>query len=132
MGEEDDDIIDLAFALQKLKVDSLPVNFLHPIAGTPLEDRRELTPTRCLNALCLFRFTNPSAEIRVAGGRELNLGWFQPLALYAANSIFVEGYLTTSGQSHSDAHQMVEEMGFRVEDDGAEEIESVARIAPAR
>jgi biotin synthase len=115
MGESDDDIIDLAFALRKLKVDSLPVNFLHPIEGTPLESRRELTPARCLNALCLFRFSNPAAEIRVAGGRELNLGWFQPLALYAANSIFVEGYLTTAGQSYGDARRMVEEMGFCVE-----------------
>lgn len=115
MGESDEDIIDLAFALRKLNVDSLPVNFLHPIGGTPLESRRDLTPTRCLNALCLFRFTNPAAEIRVAGGRELNLGWFQPLALYAANSIFVEGYLTTSGQSYDDAHRMIEEMGFCVE-----------------
>ena len=95
MGETDADIVDLAFALRELQVDSLPVNFLIPIDGTPFEDRRELTPGRCLKALCLFRLTNPAAEIRVAGGRELNLGWFQPLALYAANSIFVEGYLTT-------------------------------------
>jgi biotin synthase len=121
MGECDEDIIDLAFALRKLKVDSLPVNFLHPITGTPLEKRRDLTPARCLNALCLFRLTNPSAEIRVAGGRELNLGWFQPLALYAASSIFVEGYLTTAGQSYNDAHRMIEEMGFRVETEGPED-----------
>lgn len=121
MGESDADVIDLAFALRKLGVDSLPVNFLHPIGGTPLEARRDLTPTRCLNALCLFRFTNPAAEIRVAGGRELNLGWFQPLALFAANSIFVEGYLTTPGQSYNDAHRMVEELGFCVETEAPQE-----------
>jgi biotin synthase len=121
MGERDEDIVDLAFALRKLKVDSLPVNFLLPISGTPLQGRRDLTPTRCLNALCLFRFTNPAAEIRVAGGREVNLGWFQPLALYAANSIFVEGYLTTPGQSYNDAHRMVAEMGFCVEGEAPEE-----------
>jgi biotin synthase len=115
MGETDEDIIDLAFALRALQVDSLPVNFLIPIAGTPLADRRELTPARCLKALCLFRYTNPKAEIRVAGGRELNLGWFQPLALHVANSIFVDGYLTTPGQAHNDARRMVEEMGFEVE-----------------
>jgi biotin synthase len=70
---------------------------------------------RCLRALCLFRLTSPAAEIRVAGGRELNLGWFQPLALYAANSIFVDGYLTTPGQAYGEAHAMVEAMGFEVE-----------------
>jgi biotin synthase len=115
MGETDDDVIDLAFALRALRVDSLPVNFLHPIDGTPLAARDELTPQRCLKALCLFRLTNPAAEIRVAGGREVNLGWFQPLALYAANSIFVDGYLTTPGQAHEQARRMVEEAGFVVE-----------------
>jgi biotin synthase len=115
MGESDEDVIDLAFALRDLRVDSLPVNFLIPIPGTPLERQRDLSPGRCLRALCLFRFTNPAAEIRVAGGRELNLGWFQPLALYAANSIFVEGYLTTPGQASAPAQRMIAEMGFEVE-----------------
>jgi len=115
MGETDDDILDLAFALRELRVDSLPVNFLIPIEGTPFEDRHELTPGRCLRTLCLMRFTNPESEIRVAGGRELNLGWFQSLALYPANSIFVEGYLTQPGQAASAAHQMIEAMGFEIE-----------------
>ena len=115
MGEDDEDVIDLAFALRALRVDSLPVNFLHPIEGTPLGAQRALTPLYCLRALCLFRLTNPGAEIRVAGGRELNLGWFQPLALYAANSIFVEGYLTTPGQAYGEAQAMIEAMGFEVE-----------------
>ena len=115
MGETDDDVIDLAFALRALHVDSLPVNFLIPIDGTPLAAQRALTPMRCLRALCVFRLTNPAAEIRVAGGREVNLGWFQPLALYAANSIFVEGYLTTPGQAYDAAHRMVHDMGFEVE-----------------
>src|SRR6185369_17522090 len=115
MGEGDDDVIDLAFALRALRVDSLPVNFLIPIEGTPLAAQRALTPMRCLRALSLFRLTSPAAEIRVAGGRELNLGWFQPLALFAANSIFVDGYLTTPGQAYDAAQQMVRDMGFEVE-----------------
>lgn len=115
MGESDDDLVDLAFALGELQVDSLPVNFLHPIDGTPLGERRDLTPGKCLRALCLMRFTNPRSEIRVAGGRELNLGWFQALALYAANSIFVEGYLTTPGQAAAEAQRMITDMGFEVE-----------------
>src|SRR5262245_50764348 len=115
MGESDEDVIDLAFALRDLRVDSLPVNFRIPIEGAPFAPLRELTPMRCLRALCLFRLTSPAAEIRVAGGRELNLGWFQPLALYVANSIFVDGYLTTPGQAYGEAHAMVEGMGFEVE-----------------
>lgn len=115
MGEDDEDIVELAFALRELRVDSLPLNFLIPIDGTPLQQRHELTPVKCLNALCLMRFCNPPAEIRVAGGRELNLGWFQALALYPANSIFVDGYLTQPGQEHSEAHQMIAAMGFEIE-----------------
>ena len=116
MGESDDDIIDLAFALRELRVDSLPVNFLHPIDGTPLASVATLTPGRlpARRSACM-RFTNPQSEIRVAGGRELNLGWFQALALYPANSIFVEGYLTTPGQAAAAARRMITEMGFEVE-----------------
>jgi biotin synthase len=114
MGETDDDLVDVALSLRELHVDSLPVNFLIPIAGTPLDDRPKPSAPRCLKALCMFRFANPAAEVRVAGGREL-LGWFQSLALYPANSIFIEGYLTTPGQLASEAQRMVEELGFTVE-----------------
>jgi biotin synthase len=115
MGEGDEDVVDLALSLRDLEVDSLPVNFLHPIDGTPLEGVSFLDPLRALKALCLFRFTNPRAEIRAAGGRERNLGEWQALALYPANSIFVRGYLTTPGQSPDEARRMVEGMGFEVE-----------------
>lgn len=116
MGETPEDLIDLALALRELEIDSIPVNFLHPIDGTPLAGRDGLDPQSCLKALCLFRFLNPAREIRVAGGRERNLRALQPLALYPANSIFMEGYLTTGGQSASDAHRMVEDMGFEIEE----------------
>lgn len=59
MGENDEDIIDLAYAVRELEVDSIPVNFLLPIAGTPLERRRDFAPSRGLKALCLMRFLNP-------------------------------------------------------------------------
>lgn len=116
MGESDEDVVDLALALRDLAVDSLPVNFLHPIEGTPLEGAKFLDPVRALKALCVFRFTNPRAEIRAAGGRERNLREWQALALYPANSIFVRGYLTTPGQSPDEARHMIEEMGFEVEE----------------
>jgi biotin synthase len=62
----------------------------------------------------MFRFVNPSREIRIAGGRELHLGSLQPLGLYPANSIFVSDYLTTQGQSVEDDLRMVREMGFEI------------------
>jgi biotin synthase len=115
MGEGDEDIVDLAFALRALHVDSLPLNFLLSIDGTPLAGRGEVAPTRALRALCLMRFTNPASDIRAAGGRERNLGAWQGLALYPANSVFVEGYLTTPGLATAPTRTLVESMGFSVE-----------------
>lgn len=114
MGESDDDIIDLALALRELDVDSIPVNFLHPIPGTPFGGYRYLTPQRCLKVLCLMRFVNPSKEVRVAGGREVNLRSLQAMSLYPANSLFVNGYLTTPGQQASETHQMIADLGFEI------------------
>ena len=114
MGEQDHDIIDLAMALRETKPDSIPINMLHPVPGTPLEHRRELTPQRCLKVLCLFRFLHPRTEIRVAGGREFNLRALQPLALYAADSLFVDGYLTTPGQPAEAVWNMITDLGFEV------------------
>jgi biotin synthase len=119
MGESDDDIIDLALTLRAMDIDSIPVNFLHSIPATPFEQKKELTPQRCLKTLCLFRFVNPDKEIRVAGGREVNLRSLQPLSLYPANSIFVNGYLTTPGQEASDAHQMIADLGFELDQPAA-------------
>jgi biotin synthase len=115
MGESDDDVIDLALALRKLEVTSVPVNFLLPIPGTPFEKMQELEPRRCLRILCLFRFLLPTQEIRIAGGREVHLRSLQPLGLYPANSIFIGDYLTTPGQAaHSDL-EMIRDAGFVLE-----------------
>jgi biotin synthase len=116
MGETDEDIIDLAIALRELGVDSIPLNFLHPIEGTPFAGLNTLTPQRCLKILCLFRFVNPDKELRVGGGRELNMRSLQPLSLYPANSLFVNGYLTTPGQNASETHKMIADLGFEIED----------------
>ena len=116
MGETDEDILELAFTLRSLDIDSIPVNFLHPIPGTPLGKTDELTAEKALKVLCLFRFLNPDKEIRAAGGREFKLGSLQHLALYPANSIFIEGYLTTPGQGIERDRAMIEKMGFEVEE----------------
>lgn len=115
MGETDREIVEMAFALRELDADSIPVNFLNPIPGTPLENRRDLNPLKCLKVLALFRFICPTKEIRVSGGREVNLRSLQPLGLYAANSIFVGDYLTTEGQDASEDRKMIEDLGFEIE-----------------
>ncbi|MCA9470745.1 MAG: biotin synthase BioB [Nitrospirales bacterium] len=115
MGESDEDLVDLAFALVDLDPDSIPLNMLHPVPGTPFEGRHQLTPRRCLKIMCMFRMVHPRREIRAAGGREWNLRSLQPLALYVADSLFVDGYLTTPGQPASEVQQMIEDLGFTVE-----------------
>jgi biotin synthase len=115
MGETDDDVIDLALATGRLRAESVPLNFLHPIAGTPLENSRRLTPERCLKAACLFRLLNPRSEVRAAGGRELNLKERQGEIFNAVNSIFVNGYLTTAGWDFERTRELIERSGFEVE-----------------
>ncbi len=116
MGETDEQIVEVAFALRELDADSIPINFLNAIDGTPLEGRDELDPRRCLKILALMRLVCPSKEIRVAGGREVNLRSLQPLAMYAANSIFVGDYLTTEGQAAQADWAMLEDLGFEIEE----------------
>jgi biotin synthase len=116
MGESNQEIVEVAYALRELDADSIPVNFLNSIPGTPLENYKELNPRKCLKVLALFRFICPTKEIRVSGGREVNLRSLQALGLYAANSIFVGDYLTTEGQEATSDHQMIEDLGFEVEE----------------
>jgi biotin synthase len=114
MGEAPSDIVDMAFSLRELAVESIPLNFLNPIEGTPLSEEGKLTPISCLKALAMFRFVNPRSELRIAGGRELHLRSLQPLGLYAANSVFVGDYLTTKGQAPEADYQMIADLGFRI------------------
>jgi len=97
-----------------LAVESIPLNFLHAIEGTPLAGHQELTPQRCLRTLCMFRFVNPASELRIAGGREKHLRTLQPLGLYVANSVFVGDYLTTRGQPPEADYQMIRDLGFEI------------------
>lgn len=114
MGEQPEDVVEMAMALRALKVHSIPVNFLNPVDGTPLAGKQELNPRYCLKALAMFRFANPQCEIRIAGGRELHLRSLQAMGLYAANSLFVGDYLTTKGQAPESDYRMIEDMGFQI------------------
>jgi biotin synthase len=114
MGETLEERVELAMELAALEVDSVPVNLLDARAGTPLEDRGAMNPQDALRGLAMFRFFHPKADLRVAGGREVVLGPMQALALYPANSLFVEGYLTTGGQGEDADRAMIEAAGFEV------------------
>ncbi|MFJ7974423.1 biotin synthase BioB [Peribacillus sp. JNUCC 23] len=116
MGENEEQRVDIAFELRDLDADSIPCNFLVAIEGTPLSEMKELTPINCLKIIAMMRFVNPTKEIRISGGREVNLGFLQPLGLFAANSIFVGDYLTTEGQQPLDDWRMIAELGFEIEE----------------
>jgi biotin synthase len=116
MGERLEDIVSVAFHLRDIQADSIPINTLLPIPGTPLEDGAAgIDPRFCLKVLAMFRFVCPDREIRVSAGREQHFRALQPLSLYAANSLFVGDYLTTAGQQAEMDWQMIADLGFEIE-----------------
>ena len=116
MGESYDDVVSVAEQLRALNTESIPVNFLLPIAGNPLTQAvsggQSLTPQYVLRVLCMMRLMNPPAEIRIAAGREAHLRTMQPLSLWPANSLFMEGYLLSEGDSATATLQMILDAGF--------------------
>ncbi|MEU0490034.1 biotin synthase BioB [Nocardiopsis sp. NPDC006139] len=118
MREGDDDLVDALYALRELGPDSVPVNFLMPFEGTPLEGTWELTPQRCLRILAAARFVFPDVEVRLAGGREIHLRTLQPLALHIVNSLFLGDYLTSEGQAGRADLEMIADAGFEVQGAG--------------
>ncbi|NIH80136.1 biotin synthase BioB [Amycolatopsis viridis] len=114
LGETDEQLVEGLFALKDLDADSIPVNFLMPFDGTPLEHTWELTPLRCLKILAMARFVCPDKEIRMAGGREMHLRSLQPMALHVANSLFLGDYLTSEGQAAEADLEMIRDNGFVV------------------
>ena len=114
MNDTHDDIISVAKQLREMKVESIPVNFLIPIPGALLKEDPNLTPEYCLRILCLYRFLNPTSEVRVAAGRELHLRSLEVLALYPANSLFLDGYLNTVGADRLKTLRMIQDAGFTI------------------
>lgn len=119
MGETHDELVDVAMALREIGSDSIPVNFLIPVEGTPLAGEWGLTPLACLRLLAMVRLVAPDREVRMAGGRELHLRSLQPFGLQLANSIFLGDYLTTEGQPGEADIAMIADMGYVIE--GADE-----------
>jgi biotin synthase len=120
LGESEDQRIELAFALKELNVDSIPLNFLNPVPGTPLEKCSPLDPLEMLKIISLFRFVLPQKDIRVCGGREVGLRTLQPLMYVAgANGTMLGNYLTTSGRSPEVDLQEIHDLGLvpRIQED---------------
>lgn len=116
LGETPSQRLDLAFSLAELNVDCIPINILNPRPGTPLENAEPPEPLEILKTVALFRLINPRATIKIAGGRERNLGDFQGMALRAgANGMIIGGYLTTSGRMVEDDLKMVHQAGFELD-----------------
>lgn len=128
LGESDEQIVEALFALKALCSESIPINFLVPFDGTPLEGQWNLTPMQCMKIVAIARFVCPDREIRLAGGREIHLKSLQPMALQLANSIFLGDYLTAEGQAAADDLAMIRDNGFTIlgqEDEEARTEESV-------
>jgi len=113
MGESLEDRVEMLSALSELDVDSIPVNFLNPIPGTPLENHRELSAIDCLLIIACTRLMMPSRDIVICGGREVNLRDLQSLMFAAgANGILAGNYLTTPGRPAEQDMQLIEDLGL--------------------
>lgn len=116
MGETLAQRIEMAFALRELGVDSIPINILNPIEGTPLYGSKPLSDEDVLVSIALFRFINPTAHLRFAGGRNL-ISQIQEKALCAGVSAALVGdYLTTLGASIEQDKAMFKRLGRDTED----------------
>ncbi len=115
LGEEWEDRIAMAFTLRELQVDSIPLNFLIPIKGTPLEDIDILSPLEALKIVSLYRFILPDKEIRLCGGRAQVLGEFNSMIFFAgADAILTGNYLTTTGRTYSDDLNLISRLGLEI------------------
>ncbi len=112
LGESLDQRVEMAFKLKEMHIDSVPLNILNPVKGTPFYHNKRLPPLEVLRTFAMFRFVLPKALIRTAGGREVNLRSLQPYALTGGlNGIMVGGYLTTGGRDPREDILMTNDLG---------------------
>lgn len=114
LGESKEDVVDMLFELKEINPEAVPINFLLPTKGTPLEnkDTSGLTTQYGLKVLSLARLLIPRSDIRCAAGREIYFKGEEKRLLSIVNSIFASGYLTENGQGVKDTIKTIEDAGF--------------------
>ena len=115
LGEGFSHRVEMAETLRELDVDTVPINFLNPVEGTPLADAAFLTPMECLRIIALFRFMLPAKDLTVCGGREKNLRELQSwIFLAGASGMMTGNYLTTPGRAPEQDRQMLADLGLTI------------------
>jgi biotin synthase len=118
IGEMEDDRVDMALELRRLGVDTVPMNFLHPIEGTPMGIMKTPAPMEALRIVAVYRFILPQTTLKIAGGRILNLRDLQSWMFYAgANSMMIGNYLATAGRAVEQDMQMLKDLALEVDVD---------------
>lgn len=113
LGESWEDRIDMAFALKEIEVDSVPINFLAPVSGTPLGAKELLSPMEALKIIAIYRLILPECEIRVCGGRHSTLkDKNSQIFMAGADGLLIGNYLTTPGREPDDDLRMIKDLGF--------------------
>jgi biotin synthase len=118
LGETMEHRVEMAMTLRELDVDSVPINILNPISGTPFMSVPPLAPMEILMTIALFRFILPSKDIKLCGGKERNLRQLLPLGMVAGcNSLMTGNYLTTEGRNSRDDLEMIRDLGLSANPD---------------
>jgi len=111
LGETEKQRVEFAFTLRDLDVDCIPLNFLNPIKGTPLENSQQIEPLGLLKIIAIFRFILPKKQIRICGGRQESLKSLQSMIFTAgADAIILGDYLTTKGSLPGEDLQMLTDL----------------------
>jgi len=115
MGETNEQLVEFAFALKEIAPDSIPINVLHPIEGTPLGDRGILDPERVVDSVAIIRLVNPSTPLRFAGGRRDMSDETAAKCIYVGMSAGIAGtLLTTPGADFEDDRELAVRAGYTV------------------
>ena len=115
MGETDEELVEFGFALKEIGPDSIPVNILHAIPGTPLGDSPRLPIGRILDAVAILRLINPKTPLRFAGGRRDLTDEDAARCVYVGMNAGIQGpLLTTPGSDYADDRQLAKNAGYAV------------------